>query len=317
MTAFTPLRIGTRGSPLALAQANEVKHRLAVAHPELSAESAIEIVIIKTTGDMIQDRALSAIGGKGLFTKEIEEALLDGSIDIAVHSMKDVPTRLPEGLEVSAILEREDPRDAFFSDKASSLADLPQGAVVGTASLRRQAQIKAFRPGIKVVTFRGSVQTRLRKLQEGQVDATLLAVAGLKRLGKRELITASLSFEEMLPAPAQGAVGLEIHRDNARARDFLDAIHHADSAHRIAAERACLAELDGSCRTPIAALAETRGGELRLRCLLAAPDGSPLFRCERWGSLTDAAAMGTDAGADLKKQAGTDFFRLINEGQSH
>ncbi|WP_343564583.1 hydroxymethylbilane synthase [Kiloniella sp. b19] len=316
--ADTPLlRLGTRGSPLALAQAYETRRLLAEAHPELSGEGAIEVVVIQTTGDMIQDRALSAIGGKGLFTKEIEDGLQDGSIDIAVHSMKDVPTWLPDGLEISTVLEREDPRDAFFSNRATSLADLPRGAVVGSASLRRQAQIKAFRPDLEVITFRGSVQTRLRKLEEGQVDATLLAVAGLNRLGKSDLITAALSTEEMLPAPAQGAVGLEIRSDNDRVRALVDAIDHRPTAQRISAERACLAELDGSCRTPIAALAELDGEQLHLRCLLAAPDGSEIFRTERKGSVQEAVLMGQDAGRDLKAQAGEDFFRMIQEQAGH
>ena len=315
MTDHPILRLGTRGSPLALAQANEVKRLLGEAHADLSAESAIEIVVIKTTGDMIQDRALSAIGGKGLFTKEIEDGLLESSIDVAVHSMKDVPTWLPEGLEISTVLEREDPRDAFFSNKVSSLAELPEGAVVGSASLRRQAQIKAKRPDIKVITFRGSVQTRLRKLEEGQVDATLLAVAGLNRLGQSDLITAVLSTEEMLPAPAQGAVGLEVRIGDTRVRSYVDAIHHEPTMQRITAERACLAELDGSCRTPIAALAEIEGDEMYLRVMLAAPDGCEIFTTDRRGPVSSAEEMGRSAGRELKKQAGEEFFRILEEQQ--
>ena len=303
------LRLGTRGSPLALAQAHETQRLLTEAHPELA--GAIEIVTIQTTGDMIQDRALSAIGGKGLFTKEIEDGLLGGSIDLAVHSMKDVPTALPEGLEISAILQREDPRDAFFSDSAPSLAALPAGARVGSASLRRQAQIKALRPDLEVVTFRGSVQTRLRKLAEGQVAATLLAVAGLNRLGQRDLVTAVLETDEMLPAPAQGAIGLEMHKDNDRVRGLVAAIHHDRTAQRISAERACLAELDGSCRTPIAALATIEDDTLYLKSLLASPDGRQIFRAERHGPISDAVAMGRDAGRALKTDAGPDFFKMI------
>ena len=303
------LRLGTRGSPLALAQAHETQRLLTEAHPELA--GAIEIVTIQTTGDMIQDRALSAIGGKGLFTKEIEDGLLDGSIDLAVHSMKDVPTVLPEGLEISAVLQREDPRDAFFSDSAPSLAALPAGARVGSASLRRQAQIKALRPDLEVVTFRGSVQTRLRKLAEGQVAATLLAVAGLNRLGQRDLVTAVLETDEMLPAPAQGAIGLEMHKDNDRVRGLVAAIHHDRTAQRISAERACLAELDGSCRTPIAALATIEDDTLYLKSLLASPDGRQIFRAERHGPISDAVAMGRDAGRALKTDAGPDFFKMI------
>lgn len=303
------LRLGTRGSPLALAQAHETQRLLTEAHPELA--GAIEIVTIQTTGDMIQDRALSAIGGKGLFTKEIEDGLLDGSIDLAVHSMKDVPTVLPEGLEISAVLQREDPRDAFFSNRAPSLAALPRGARVGSASLRRQAQIKALRPDLEVVTFRGSVQTRLRKLAEGQVAATLLALAGLNRLGQRDLVTAVLETDDMLPAPAQGAIGLEMHKDNDRVRGLVAAIHHDLTARRISAERACLAELDGSCRTPIAALATIEGDKLYLKSLLASPDGRQIFRAERHGPISDAVAMGQDAGRALKTDAGPDFFKMI------
>ncbi|KKJ75820.1 porphobilinogen deaminase [Kiloniella litopenaei] len=316
MTDTPILRLGTRGSPLALAQAFEVKRLLQEAHSDLKDEESVEIVVIKTTGDKIQDRALSAIGGKGLFTKEIEDGLQDGSIDIAVHSMKDVPTWLPDGLEISTVLEREDPRDALFSSKANSLADLPKGAVVGSASLRRQAQIKAKRPDLEVITFRGSVQTRLRKLEEGQVDATLLAVAGLNRLKQSDLITAALSTEEMLPAPAQGAVGLEVRIGDDRVRAYVDAIHHEPTMQRITAERACLAELDGSCRTPIAALAEIEGDELYLRTMLAATDGSKIFTTERRGPISSAEEMGRSAGRELKEQAGEAFFKTLEDQQS-
>ncbi len=316
MTDTPILRLGTRGSPLALAQAFEVKRLLQEAHSDLKDEESVEIVVIKTTGDMIQDRALSAIGGKGLFTKEIEDGLQDGSIDIAVHSMKDVPTWLPDGLEISTVLEREDPRDALFSSKANSLAELPKGAVVGSASLRRQAQIKAKRPDLEVITFRGSVQTRLRKLEEGLVDATLLAVAGLNRLKQSDLITAALSTEEMLPAPAQGAVGLEVRMGDERVRAYVDAIHHEPTMQRITAERACLAELDGSCRTPIAALAEIEGDELYLRTMLAATDGSEIFTTERRGPIASAEEMGRSAGRELKEQAGEEFFKTLEEQQS-
>ncbi|WP_417454967.1 hydroxymethylbilane synthase [Kiloniella sp.] len=316
MTDNPVLRLGTRGSPLALAQAFEVKRLLQEVHSDLKDDESVEVVVINTTGDKIQDRALSAIGGKGLFTKEIEDGLQDGSIDIAVHSMKDVPTWLPDGLEISTVLEREDPRDALFSSKANSLAELPKGAIVGSASLRRQAQIKAKRPDIEVITFRGSVQTRLRKLEEGQVDATLLAVAGLNRLKQSDLITAALSTEEMLPAPAQGAVGLEIRTGDDRIRAYVDAIHHEPTMQRITAERACLAELDGSCRTPIAALAEIEGDELYLRTMLAATDGSKIFTTERRGPISSAEEMGRSAGRDLKEQAGEEFFKILEAQQS-
>jgi hydroxymethylbilane synthase len=301
---------------LALAQANEVCARLGAAHLELAAEGAVEIVVIKTTGDRIQDRTLAEIGGKGLFTKEIEDALLAGRIDAAVHSMKDVPTWLPEGLEISAILPREDPRDAIFSTGGQDLAGLPTGSVVGTASLRRQAQVLLARPDLKVVPFRGNVQTRLRKLAEGQVDATLLAMAGLKRLDKAGEVSAVLAPEVMLPAVAQGAIGLEIRADDGATRGTLAALDDPDSAVRVTAERACLAVLDGSCRTPIAAFAEFEAGgaSLRLRALVALPDGSQAHRAERRGSPGEAAALGRDAGAELRAAAGPAFFDALAVG---
>ncbi len=315
--AETPrLRLGTRGSPLALAQANEARARLAAAHPELSEPAAVEIVVIKTTGDTIQDRTLAEIGGKGLFTKEIEEALLAGRIDAAVHSMKDVPTWLPEGLEISTILPREDPCDAIISAGGQDLAGLPAGSVVGTASLRRQAQVLLARPDLKVVPLRGNVETRLRKLAEGQVDATLLAMAGLKRLGKAGEVSAVLAPEDMLPAVAQGAIGLEIRADDGAVRGILAVLDDRDSAIRVAAERACLEVLDGSCRTPIAAFAELEAGgaEMRLRALVALPDGSQAHRAERRGSAADGAALGRDAGAELRAAAGPAFFTALGAG---
>ncbi|MEO3427939.1 hydroxymethylbilane synthase [Pelagibius sp. CAU 1746] len=307
------LRLGTRGSPLALAQAHEVRRRLGEAHPELAGESAVAVVAIKTTGDKIQDRALSEIGGKGLFTKEIEEGLLAGEIDAAVHSMKDVPTWLPDGLTVEHMLPREDVRDAFFSPHGPRLSDLPLGAVVGSASLRRQAQILAARPDLKVVNFRGNVATRLRKLAAGEVDATLLAVAGLKRLGEADKITGALEPEEMLPAVGQGAIGLEIRADDARARAWLDAISCAETTARVTAERAFLAELDGSCKTPIAGLAELGDGgkTLRLRGLVALPDGTKVHAAEISGPVERAAALGKDLGERLKAAGGPEFFAVI------
>jgi hydroxymethylbilane synthase len=303
------IRIGTRGSPLALAQAEMVKAGLGAAHPALAVAGAVEIVVIKTTGDQIQDRALSEIGGKGLFTKEIEEALADGRIDVAVHSMKDVPTQLPEGLEIACLLEREDPRDVLISSKGSSIADLPQGAVIGSASLRRQAQLLALRPDLKVVTLRGNVGTRLNKLAKGDADATLLALAGLKRLGKADVATAILDMTEMLPAVAQGAIGLEIRATDRRMRDLLAPLHHAATAAAVTAERACLAELEGSCRTPIAAYAELMpDGQLHLRALVAKPDGTSLHRDERSGPAADAERLGRDSGRALKSLAGPGFL---------
>jgi hydroxymethylbilane synthase len=317
MSEIQRIRLGTRGSPLALAQAAEVRGRLIAAHADLAAdEAAIEIVVITTTGDKIQDRTLADIGGKGLFTKEIEEALLAGRIDAAVHSMKDVPTWLPDGLEISTILPREDPRDALLSASGQDLAGLPAGAVIGTASLRRQAQVLLARPDLKVVPFRGNVQTRLRKLAEGQVDATLLAMAGLNRLGMSDKVSAVLSPEDMLPAVAQGAVGLEIRSNDAATRDLVSALDDRDTAIRVAAERACLAVLDGSCRTPIAAFAELEadGAELRLRALVVLPDGSQAHRTERRGPVSEAAALGRDAGAELRAAAGPAFFAALGIG---
>ncbi len=308
------LRIGTRGSPLALAQAHETQRRLIAAHPGLAAPGAIEICVIKTTGDKVQDRPLSEIGGKGLFTKEIEDALLNGAIDLAVHSMKDVPTQLPDGLEISCLLEREDARDVLIANPdlagaGSSIATLPKGAVVGSASLRRAAQIKAQRPDLAIVSLRGNVQTRIDKVQRGEAGATLLALAGLKRLGKAAAATAILSIEEILPAVAQGAIGIEARRGDARVAALLAPLNHAPTAARVAAERACLAVLEGSCRTPIAAYAEIAGGDLHLRALLALPDGSVVHRHAGNAPVGDAGRLGAEIGGWLKGQAGPDFLR--------
>ncbi|WP_135081589.1 hydroxymethylbilane synthase [Terasakiella sp. SH-1] len=300
--------IGTRGSPLALAQAYETRERLQAAHEELRGEGAIEIEVIKTTGDMILDRPLSEIGGKGLFTKEIDDAQLDGRVDIAVHSMKDVPTWLPDGLCLPCILPREDVRDVFISNKAKTLADLPQGAVVGTASLRRQAQIKAKYPHLKVETFRGNVQSRLRKLDEGVVDATLLANAGLRRLKNEEAITSVIDEDVMLPAVAQGAIGITCRENDEKALAYLAPLNCETSKIRIEAERALLRVLDGSCRTPIAALATVEGDEITLRGLLAKPDGSEVLTNEMTGPVSDPDSLGTRAGEELKERAGADFL---------
>jgi hydroxymethylbilane synthase len=311
------LRIGTRGSPLALAQASEVRARLATAHPELAAEGAVETVIVRTTGDAVLGRTLAAIGGKGLFTKELEEALLGGAIDLAVHSMKDVPTWLPAGVAIVCHLEREDPRDAFFSRDGAPLAALPAGSFVGTASLRRQAQVLRARPDLKVVPLRGNVETRLRKLRDGAVDATLLALAGLKRLGKTDGITEIIEPDAMLPAVAQGAIGVEAREADERVRAWLAPLGHRATERRVCAERALLAALDGSCKTPIAGLAEfldegDAGGEgrLRLRGLVIRPDGSAAHATVREGAAADAEAMGRDAGEELRRTAGPGLFDL-------
>jgi hydroxymethylbilane synthase len=307
------LRLGTRGSPLALVQAREVREHLIAAHPELAEAGAVEIVVIKTTGDKVQDRTLAEIGGKGLFTKEIEEALFAGRIDVAVHSMKDVPTWLPPQAMISTILPREDPRDAWISRGDITLSQLPAGAVVGTASLRRQAQVKLLRADLEVVPLRGNVETRLAKLERGEVDATLLAVAGLKRLGREDAMTAALSPEEMLPAVAQGAIGLEIRCRDDRVAGMLAALHHPLSADAVAAERACLAELDGSCRTPIAAFAEALkdGERLELRALVALPDGSVAHREHRTAVRAEAAELGREVGLALRAAAGPAFFSAL------
>ena len=306
-SAATPLlRIGSRGSPLALVQAREVQGRLAAAcdvPPE-----HIEIKIIRTTGDVVQDRPLSAGGGKGLFTKEIEEALLSGAIDLAVHSSKDMTTVLPEGLVLSAFLPREDPRDAFISRKVKTLRELPAGAVVGTASLRRAAMVKRLRPDLSIMPLRGNVETRLRKIAAGEADATLLAVAGLKRLGLFAAARAVLDVDEFVPAVGQGAIGIEIRADDAKTRALLAKIDDADTATAVTAERAFLAVLDGSCRTPIGGHARIENDVVRLRGLIVKPDGSEAFEVFRDGPRAQAAALGADAGHELKARGGPDFF---------
>lgn len=309
VSSDTTIRIGTRGSKLALAQVYELRDRL-MASCDLS-EKQFHIEIIKTSGDMIQDKALSEFGGKGLFTKEIEEALLDGRIDMAVHSMKDMPTVLPEGLEISCLLPRADVRDAFISPKAARLADLPEGAVVGTSSLRRQAQVKNLRPDLEVITYRGNVETRLRKLEEGVADATLLAVAGLKRLGMTDKITSYLDTGEMLPAIAQGAIGVEIRQDDTDMRMLLQSVHHQPTEICVSAERAFLARLDGSCRTPIAGLAELDCDRLTFRGMVLSPDGTQAFETSREGPASEAVSLGSDAAAELLKRAGADFIAAL------
>jgi len=300
------LRIGTRGSPLALVQARTVAARLAAALGAKQEE--VELVVIKTSGDTIQDRPLAEEGGKGLFTKEIEEALLAGRVDLAVHSAKDMPTVLPAGLLLVACLEREDPRDVFIARKAKSLGELARGATLGTASLRRQAIAKRLRPDLNVVPLRGNVETRLRKLDEGQVDATLLALAGLKRLGLERHATRIMDANEFLPAVGQGAIGIEARADDGRVREMLARIDHADTSAAIACERAFLAALDGSCKTPIAGHATVSEDTVEFRGLIARPDGDAAHDIAGHGSRKDAAAIGADAGRELKHRAGPGFF---------
>ena len=313
-TPASPLKIGTRGSPLALAQAYETRQRLCDAFS--LPQEAFEIVVIKTTGDnraMIDaDRPLKEIGNKGLFTKEIEEAMLSGDIDIAVHSTKDMPVEQPEGLVLDTFLPREDVRDAFISPHLSSIDDLPQGAVVGTSSLRRRAQLLHRRPDLQVVEFRGNVQTRLKKLADGVAECTFLAMAGIRRLDMTDVPATAISADDMLPAIAQGTIGIERRSSDGRAAEMLAAIHHSETAHRLAAERALLAALDGSCETPIAGLAEINGGQIYLRGEVLRPDGSEAIAESATGSVSDAAEMGRAMAADLLRQAGPGFFEWRN-----
>jgi len=304
--------IGTRGSPLALAQAYETRRRLIEEHEELRAEGAIRIEVIHTTGDMVLDKALSEIGGKGLFTKEIDRAQLKGDVDIAVHSMKDVPTWLPEGIVLPCMLPREDTRDVFISNKANSIEELPEGSVIGSASLRRQSQILAKNPGLKVVNFRGNVQTRLRKLSEGVVDATLLALAGLRRMDMEKHATAILQEDEMLPAVAQGAIGITCRTGDTKMLKLLEALNHPETKTCVDCERAFLAKLDGSCRTPIAGQAriDHDTGKFHFKGLVARPDGSELLETSRVGKPENAVELGEDAGNELRAQIGDNFFAV-------
>ena len=304
-TPAQTFKIGTRGSPLALWQAHEVRRSLQVAFD--LPEAAFDIVVIKVTGDMIQDRALKEIGGKGLFTREIEEALLAGSIDIAVHSMKDMPVLQPHGLLLDCYLPRADVRDGFVSPHHASIADLPLGAVVGSSSLRRRAQLAHRRPDLALVEFRGNVQTRMKKLSDGVAQATFLAMAGLTRLEMSE-VARPIEVSEMLPAVAQGAIGVERRLDDTRAEAMLAAIHHLPTGQQLAAERAFLARLDGSCETPIAGLAVLEGDQLWLRGEILRPDGGRVIKGDIRGAVADGAAMGQALADRLLAEAGPGFF---------
>lgn len=308
-----PLMIGTRGSPLALAQARETRARLMAAFD--LPQDAFEIVVIKTTGDdrslIDADKPLKELGGKGLFTKEIEEDMLSGKIDIAVHSMKDMPVLQPQGLLLDCYLPREDVRDAFVSLSHDSLAALPVGAVVGSSSLRRRAQLRVRRPDLQVVEFRGNVQTRMKKLGDGVADATFLAMAGLRRLGMEDVVKSAIAVEDVLPAVAQGAIGIERRADDMRAAAMLEAIHHGPTGQRLVAERAFLAGLDGSCETPIAGLADLDGGMLRLRGEILRPDGSEVLTDDRTAPVEDGAELGAAMARDLRARAGDGFFDWI------
>lgn len=307
LDSSNPFRIGTRGSPLALAQAHETRSRLSTAFD--LPEDAFEIVVIKTTGDKILDRPLGEIGGKGLFTKEIEDALLGGSIDIAVHSMKDMPVAQPDGLVIDCCLPREDVRDAFLTLDGTELGDLPPGTVVGTSSLRRKAQLLHRRPDLEIVEFRGNVQTRLKKLESGVAIGTFLAMAGLRRLSLTSLPAKPIDADEMLPAVAQGAIGIERRADDSRAAEMLAAISDANTVARLAAERAFLEALDGSCQTPIAGLAELRGDTLQLRGEILRTDGSESHSGSREGPIADGPDMGRDLAKALLDKAGPGFLQ--------
>jgi hydroxymethylbilane synthase len=313
--AVTPLRIGTRGSPLAMAQAYETRRRLMDIFPELCEDGAIEICVLKTQGDMILDKSLMELGGKGLFTKELDTALLGNEVDICVHSMKDVPTWLPEGTILPCTLPREDTNDAFIHKDGSvtCIEDLPDYSVIGTASLRRQSQLMAKNPTFKCVNFRGNVQTRLRKLSDGVVDATLLAIAGLKRMDMDDCATAILDWDEMLPAVAQGAIGIQCRTGDERSFKYIDALNHKDTKSCVDCERSFLEALDGNCKTPIAGQARIVDGKLKFRGLIAMPDGSQKFETESEGEVADAVKIGFAAGEKLKAEAGEKFFQMMVE----
>ncbi len=305
------LRIATRKSPLALWQAEHVARALRAAHPGLG----VELVGMSTQGDKILDTPLAKIGGKGLFVKELEQGMLEGRADIAVHSMKDVPVDLPDGLHIAAILAREDPRDALVSDAVASIAELPRGARIGTSSLRRQCQLAERRPDLEILPLRGNVNTRLRKLDEGEFDAIVLASAGLKRLGFQARIRALLPITESLPAIGQGAIGIECRADDLEVNALLAPLHHASTASCVSAERALNRRLHGGCQVPIAGHATLADGRLRLAGLVGDPDGSSVVRGEIDGAVTDADALGIAlAEALLARGAGAILARLYDAG---
>ena len=304
MSFPSSVRIGARKSPLAFAQAQEVKNRLMERWRSLT----IEIVSFSTLGDRMSQGPLTEIGGKGLFTREIDESLLDERIDIAVHSMKDMPTELPAGLCLAATPERQDVRDAFLSKTAKDLDDLPEGAVIGTASLRRKAQILHRRPDLTIRPLRGNVETRMRKLEEGEVDATLLALAGLKRLGLENRAASILPATQMLPAVAQGAIAIVCRADDRRLKEALLAVNHAETLQRVTAERAFLRVLDGSCRTPIAGLAEYSGGVLRLRGMALSLDGADMRAAAAEGAPEEAQRIGETVAEHILNQLPPGFL---------
>lgn len=307
MMQIKPFKIGTRGSPLALYQAKEARSRLMKAHN--LTEEYFEIVVLSTKGDRITNVSLAEIGGKGLFTLELEEQLLDGRLDFAVHSSKDMATMLPDGLHISAYLPREDVRDAFIGRDAKTITDLPQNALVGTSSMRRQAIIRRIRPDLRVTIFRGLVGTRLQKLEKGEVDATLLAYAGMKRLEIADKATQILEVSEFMPAPGQGAICIESRIGDERVDELLAPINHEETEISLTCERAFLRALDGSCRTPIAGYTEIQGDKLKFQGMILSDDGSESYDIEKRASISDARPVGTEAGETLRAQAGNDFFK--------
>ncbi|MCP4075993.1 MAG: hydroxymethylbilane synthase [Gammaproteobacteria bacterium] len=308
-TALKTIRIATRSSPLAMWQAEDVSHRLQQLYPELD----VQLVSMKTKGDKILDAPLAKVGGKGLFVKELEEGMLAGRADIAVHSMKDVPVEFPPGLELALIMQREDPRDAFVSNKYENLSDLPENAVVGTSSLRRQTQIKERFPNIKLDWLRGNVNTRLRKLDDGEYDAIILAAAGLKRLGFESRIRSCLEPEESLPAIGQGAVGIESRSDDEAVKQLLAPLADADTTLRVQAERAMNETLNGGCQVPLAGYAVLEGDQLYLRGLVGEPDGSQVLRSEIRGSSADAVELGVKLAEDLLSQGAGEILAKLHD----
>jgi hydroxymethylbilane synthase len=314
MAIIDKFRIGTRGSALALAQTGQVIDKLKAKHSALQEPGATSLVVIKTTGDREQSRLLAEIGGKGLFTKELDEAMLRGDIDLAIHSMKDMPTYLPEGIVLHAITERVDARDAFISSKAKNIAELPEGATVGTASLRRKSQLLNLRPDLRVVPFRGNVDTRLQKLADGEVDATLLAYAGLKRMGKEDAVTSLIDIDQMLPAVGQGVLAATCREDDRRANTLIAALAHPPTTAAVLAERAMLAVLDGSCQTPIAGWAQLDGaGNLTLRGIIARPDGAEKAEVSLSGPSSEAEQIGTRVAERLILEAGPSILDAIKQ----
>lgn len=301
------LRIATRESALALWQANYVKDKLELAHPELT----VELVPMTTKGDQILDTPLAKVGGKGLFVKELEVAMLEGRADIAVHSMKDVPVEFPDGLMLHTICEREDPRDAFVSNLFADLESLPEGSVVGTSSLRRQCQIKALRPDLVIKDLRGNVNTRLRKLDEGQYDAIILAAAGLIRLEMPERIKQYLPTEVLLPANGQGAVGIECRTDDKQVQTYLSVLEHAETRARVLAERAMNRKLEGGCQVPIGAFAEVSGDNIELRGLVGALDGSTIIRSDIQGTVDNAEQLGEALGQQLLDKGAASILKEV------